>query len=573
MASGSGDVVRQAFTGKEEFDVLYKSGELLLVDKPPDVAIDGDHDWTVEKYVRKEHAELLQGEGRKLRFCHQLDFATSGILCLAFTKAMAARFGHCFQMRTSQKVYLALVHGHPEEDVASFTGPVAEDPTDPTGFKMCIGRLAAPAEKQAKPPAAPESSAAAAKRRKVQPGEPGACPLPGPVNPASGAGIETPSGGGAGKAASAPGRGGMQPASADGVVLAGRAVAADGTLRSDANDTQPSPAVAADGTLRSDANDMQPSPAVAADGTLRSDANDMQPSPAVAADGTLRSDANDPVRIPAMQPSPADAVVLAGQVAAADSTLRSDANDPVRSPPTQPSHLPVGRPATTRAVVLKRGRLSFAPAVACSLVALFPHTGRRHQLRVHCLSWGHPIVGDVTYRPADKSLAIPRMMLHAWKLSLPVAVGDTGGAARLELVRQKAARRTEKKKLERQRVVVDSTLPDDQATQTAEQVEALRLLLLSELELPSSCAERVGDDGSPMLDLRAKNRFADFYQDTKAARSGNRGSAINSAIPDTQATQTAEQVEALRLYLLSGARAAFFMRRTLYCELQYLVAD
>ncbi|KAJ9459602.1 Ribosomal large subunit pseudouridine synthase D [Diplonema papillatum] len=552
MASGSGDVVRQAFTGKEEFDVLYKSGELLLVDKPPDVAIDGDHDWTVEKYVRKEHAELLQGEGRKLRFCHQLDFATSGILCLAFTKAMAARFGHCFQMRTSQKVYLALVHGHPEEDVASFTGPVAEDPTDPTGFKMCIGRLAAPAEKQAKPPAAPESSAAAAKRRKVQPGEPGACPLPGPVNPASGAGIETPSGGGAGKAASAPGRGGMQPASADGVVLAGRAVAADGTLRSDANDTQPSPAVAADGTLRSDANDMQPSPAVAADGTLRSDANDtqpspavaadgtlrsdandmqpspavaadgtlrsdandMQPSPAVAADGTLRSDANDPVRIPAMQPSPADAVVLAGQVAAADSTLRSDANDPVRSPPTQPSHLPVGRPATTRAVVLKRGRLSFAPAVACSLVALFPHTGRRHQLRVHCLSWGHPIVGDVTYRPADKSLAIPRMMLHAWKLSLPVAVGDTGGAARLELVRQKAARRTEKKKLERQRVVVDSTLPDDQATQTAEQVEALRLLLLSELELPSSCAERVGDDGSPMLDLRAKNRFADFYQDT-----------------------------------------------------------
>jgi 23S rRNA-/tRNA-specific pseudouridylate synthase len=27
-------------------------------------------------------------------------------------------------------------------------------------------------------------------------------------------------------------------------------------------------------------------------------------------------------------------------------------------------------------------------------------TGRRHQLRVHCLCLGHPIVGDVSYNPS-----------------------------------------------------------------------------------------------------------------------------------------------------------------------------
>jgi len=40
-------------------------------------------------------------------------------------------------------------------------------------------------------------------------------------------------------------------------------------------------------------------------------------------------------------------------------------------------------------------------------VLLQPLTGRRHQLRVHCREWGHPIVGDCTYphRPSALTLA------------------------------------------------------------------------------------------------------------------------------------------------------------------------
>ena len=50
-----------------------------------------------------------------------------------------------------------------------------------------------------------------------------------------------------------------------------------------------------------------------------------------------------------------------------------------------------------------------------ALVALTPHTGRTHQLRVHCAhrsGLDNPIVGDRLYgRAAD------RLMLHAAKLS------------------------------------------------------------------------------------------------------------------------------------------------------------
>lgn len=46
------------------------------------------------------------------RFCHQLDFSTSGVLCVALNKAAAGRAYRCFKDRTVTKAYLALVYTH-----------------------------------------------------------------------------------------------------------------------------------------------------------------------------------------------------------------------------------------------------------------------------------------------------------------------------------------------------------------------------------------------------------------------------------------------------------------------------
>lgn len=48
-------------------------------------------------------------------------------------------------------------------------------------------------------------------------------------------------------------------------------------------------------------------------------------------------------------------------------------------------------------------------------LALAPHTGRSHQLRVHCAAIGHPIAGDTLYGP-DPPQA-PRLLLHASRLA------------------------------------------------------------------------------------------------------------------------------------------------------------
>ncbi len=51
-----------------------------------------------------------------------------------------------------------------------------------------------------------------------------------------------------------------------------------------------------------------------------------------------------------------------------------------------------------------------------SLVELKPVTGRSHQLRVHMLSLGHPILGDRLYATADALAAANRLQLHAESL-------------------------------------------------------------------------------------------------------------------------------------------------------------
>jgi tRNA pseudouridine32 synthase/23S rRNA pseudouridine746 synthase len=70
-----------------------------------------------------------------------------------------------------------------------------------------------------------------------------------------------------------------------------------------------------------------------------------------------------------------------------------------------------GKPSLTRWRVLAResGR---------TRLELAPVTGRSHQLRVHLLAIGHPIVGDPLYGPAPLQAAAPRLLLHACRLTL-----------------------------------------------------------------------------------------------------------------------------------------------------------
>ena len=89
------------------------------------------------------------------------------------------------------------------------------------------------------------------------------------------------------------------------------------------------------------------------------------------------------------------------------------------------SSLPGSKPAVTLYSVLK----STAPGsrISASLVMLRLKTGRTHQIRVHMVSLGHPLLGDSLYHLSDTTNLFSRAALHAWKLKFhpPFPAGET----------------------------------------------------------------------------------------------------------------------------------------------------
>ena len=76
-----------------------------------------------------------------------------------------------------------------------------------------------------------------------------------------------------------------------------------------------------------------------------------------------------------------------------------------------------GKPSLTRVRVLHRDVVA-----GTTRVELEPVTGRSHQLRVHLLAAGHPILGDALYAPPEVLAQAPRLLLHARDLRLPAVL-------------------------------------------------------------------------------------------------------------------------------------------------------
>lgn len=69
-----------------------------------------------------------------------------------------------------------------------------------------------------------------------------------------------------------------------------------------------------------------------------------------------------------------------------------------------------GRAARTRWLVLGREN-------GITRVRLFPLTGRTHQLRLHMMTLGHPVLGDAFYSTGEALAAADRLQLHAETLA------------------------------------------------------------------------------------------------------------------------------------------------------------
>ena len=103
--------------------------------------------------------------------------------------------------------------------------------------------------------------------------------------------------------------------------------------------------------------------------------------------------------------------VVHGHVEAAQGEIDLPLSADWPNRPKQKVDRETGKPSLTRWRVLGSDA-----AHDTTRLELEPVTGRAHQLRVHLLAIGHPIVGDALYAPPEVIAQADRLLLHASSL-------------------------------------------------------------------------------------------------------------------------------------------------------------
>ncbi|MCB9708529.1 MAG: RluA family pseudouridine synthase [Myxococcales bacterium] len=108
-----------------EFGIIYEDQELLIVDKPAGLPVHPSatyHRNTLTWLLKEQFPE------NPPRIVHRLDKETSGVLVCARSLASERALKQCFERRTMQKEYLAIVHGTVKPDEGRIELPMIAAP-------------------------------------------------------------------------------------------------------------------------------------------------------------------------------------------------------------------------------------------------------------------------------------------------------------------------------------------------------------------------------------------------------------------------------------------------------------
>ncbi|MCE2510671.1 MAG: RluA family pseudouridine synthase [Alphaproteobacteria bacterium] len=104
--------------------VLYKDDEVLAIDKPAGLAVQGGT--KTLRHLDGMLAALSFEKKERPKLVHRLDKDTSGVLVLARSAAAAAWLTEAFRNKTVRKVYWALVCGVPRPEQGEIALPLAK---------------------------------------------------------------------------------------------------------------------------------------------------------------------------------------------------------------------------------------------------------------------------------------------------------------------------------------------------------------------------------------------------------------------------------------------------------------
>lgn len=113
--------------------IVYDDDDVVVIDKPVGVAAHPSPGWTgptvVGALVAAGYRISTSGAAERQGIVHRLDVGTSGLMVVAKSELAYSVLKRAFKERTVEKVYHALVQGHPEPTTGTIDAPIGRHPS------------------------------------------------------------------------------------------------------------------------------------------------------------------------------------------------------------------------------------------------------------------------------------------------------------------------------------------------------------------------------------------------------------------------------------------------------------
>jgi 23S rRNA pseudouridine1911/1915/1917 synthase len=127
----------------EGLRVVHEDDDIVVVDKPVGVAAHPSPGWTgptvIGGLAAAGHRVSTSGAEERQGVVHRLDVGTSGLMVVAKSEHAYSVLKDAFRERTVEKIYHALVQGHPDPLTGTVDAPIDRHPTAAYKFAVVAG--------------------------------------------------------------------------------------------------------------------------------------------------------------------------------------------------------------------------------------------------------------------------------------------------------------------------------------------------------------------------------------------------------------------------------------------------
>jgi 23S rRNA pseudouridine1911/1915/1917 synthase len=123
--------------------IVHDDEDVVVVDKPVGVAAHPSPGWTgptvIGALTAAGYRISTSGSAERQGIVHRLDVGTSGLMVVAKSEHAYTVLKRAFKERTVEKVYHALVQGHPSPTTGTIDAPIGRHPSSDWKFAVIAG--------------------------------------------------------------------------------------------------------------------------------------------------------------------------------------------------------------------------------------------------------------------------------------------------------------------------------------------------------------------------------------------------------------------------------------------------